>query len=156
MIYTKEKLLTATSGLISNTFPLPHDLHDRLQLNFLLLQQLIPIHILNRIGPHILQRLLKLVRLLRTIRKQMVLDQSLRRLAQPLEQTEILELVGPENLEHLNVLVVGKVLDEMSHVPWHNAHVAGLVVEGAGGTLGSEDRDACAAFDEVGPFVGVG
>lgn len=95
-------IITKTIASLEHPILAPH-----LQLNLLLPQQPIPIHILNRIRPNILQRLLKLLRLLRTIRKQMVLDKFLRRLAEPLEQREVLELVGTENLQHFDVLVVG-------------------------------------------------
>lgn len=127
-----------------------------LQLNMLLLKQLIPINILDRILGNITKRLLKLMRLLGTIRKQVLAHQLLRRLTEPLEQREVLELVGAEDLEDFDVFVVAEVLDEVAHVAGHDANVAGLVVEGAGGALGGEDGDARAAFDEVRPFVGVG
>jgi hypothetical protein len=85
----------------------------------------------------------------------MVLHQFLRRLPKPLEQREILELVGAENLENFDVLVVAEVLDEVPHVARHDADVAGLEIKGARGALAGEDGDAGAAFDEEGPFVGV-
>jgi acid stress-induced BolA-like protein IbaG/YrbA len=86
----------------------------------------------------------------------MLLHQAARRLAHPLEQAEVLELVRAEDLKHFNVLLVRQVLDEVAHVARHDTHVAGLVVEGARGSFGGEDGDARAAFDEEGPFVCVG
>jgi hypothetical protein len=83
----------------------PNSAHP-LQLNLLLPNQAIPINILNRIRPHILQRLFKLLCLLGTIREQMVFYQFLWRLAEPLEQGEVLEFVGAENLEDFDVLVI--------------------------------------------------
>lgn len=87
--------------------------------------------------------------------KQVVNDHLLGRLAHPLEQREVAELVGLEDLEHLNGLVAN-VLDKVAHVAGHDADVAGHVVKGAGGALGTKDGDAGAALDEEGPLVGVG
>lgn len=104
----------------------------------------------------ILDSLLKFMRLLGTILEQMLLDQSLRCLAKPLEETEILELIGTEDFQYLDFFFVGQVLDKVTHVTGDDADVAGLVVKGARCTLGGEDGDAGAAFDEEGPFVCVG
>ena len=86
----------------------------------------------------------------------MLPHQPARRLAHPLEQAEVLELVCAEYFKDFDVLVVGQVLDEVAHVAWHDAHVAGLVVKSARGPFGGEDGDARAAGDEEGPFVCVG
>jgi hypothetical protein len=86
----------------------------------------------------------------------MVLDQSLWCFTEPLEEREVLELVGTEDLKDLNVFVVAQILDEVPHVPGDNANVAGLVIESTGSTLGCEDCDASATLDEVRPLVGIG
>jgi hypothetical protein len=137
--------------------PFAHDLHQqkRLQLHLLLSKQRIPINILDRIRPHILERLFKLVRLLGAISEEMILYQFLRRLAEPLEQRKVLELVGAENLEHLDVLFIAQILDEVAHVAGNNADVAGLKVKCACSAFAGENCDAGATFDEVGPFIGV-
>lgn len=74
----------------------------------------------------------------------------------PLEQREVLELVGLEDLEHLDGLVVAEVLDEVAHVAGDDPDVAGHEVERAGGPVGGEDGDPGPTRDEEGPLVGVG
>lgn len=89
------------------------------------------------------------------ISEQVVQDQTLGSLAHPLEERKVSELIGAENLKHLNGLVAN-VLDEMAHVAGHDADVASDVVESAGCALGGEDGDTGASADEEGPLVGVG
>lgn len=97
----------------------------------------------------------ELLGVLRVALEQVVGDHALRGLAEPLEEGEVAELVGAEDLEHLDGLVAD-VLDKVAHVARDDADVAGHVVEGAGGALGGEDGDSRAAADEEVPFVGVG
>jgi hypothetical protein len=124
----------------------------QLHLVFLILK----LHILDRIPLRIPNRPLKLLSLLGARSKQMLLDQPLRRLAQPLEQREVLELVGTEDFENLDGLVVAEVLDEVAHVAGDHADVAGLEVKSSRGAFCGEDGYARATFDEEGPFVCVG
>lgn len=85
----------------------------------------------------------------------MVGHHPLGRLAQPLEQREIPELIGLEHLEHLNRLIPD-VLDEMAHIPRNNAHIARLVIKGPRRALGRKDGNARLAANEEIPLVGVG
>lgn len=86
----------------------------------------------------------------------MIRDLLPRRLAHPLEEREVVELVGAEDLQDLERLVVAQVLDEVAHVPGHDADVPGHVVERAGVAFRGEDGDAGATADEEGPLVRVG
>jgi len=122
----------------------------------LFLVLLIDLRILDRILFRIANSLGKFLRLFRTIREQVFPDKSLRRLAKPLEQTEVLVLVCTEDFQHLDVLIVRQVLDEVAHVAGDDAYVAGLEVECARCAFGGEDRYAGTASDEEGPFVCVG
>jgi hypothetical protein len=93
---------------------------------------------------------------LRAVCEKMVLDQFLWCLTEPLEEREVLELVGAKDLKDLNILIVAQVLNEVAHVPGNNANITGLVVESTGSALGCEDRDAGTTLDEVRPLVGIG
>src|SRR5262249_601470 len=73
---------------------------------------------------------------------------------QPLPQRHVGELVGLPQLEELQ-LRRARVLDVVAHVPWHEADVAGLVVEGARPGRGGEDRHPGLAGDVVLHLVGV-
>ena len=86
----------------------------------------------------------------------MVGDHLLGGFSEPLEQGEILELVGLEDLEHLDGFVVAQVFDKMAHVFGYDADVSGLEIKGACDARGGEDGDACSATDEIRPLVGVG
>lgn len=97
----------------------------------------------------------ELLRVLGVALEQVVGDHALRGLAEPLEEGEVAELVGAEDLEHLDGLVAD-VLDKVAHVARDDADVTGDVVEGAGGALGGEDGDARATPDEEVPLVRVG
>lgn len=103
----------------------------------------------------ILDLLPELLTSLLVVGEQVVQDQPLGSLAHPLEEGEVSELVGAEDLEHLDGLVAN-VLDKVAHVAGDDADVAGDVVESAGGSLGGEDGDTSASTDEEGPLVGVG
>ena len=122
----------------------------------LLLFLLVHLSILDRIPLGITNRFLKLLRLLGTIRKQVLLDEPLRRLTKPLEQAEILVLVCAEDFQYLDVFIVRKVFDEVAHVARNDAHIAGLEVESARCAFGGENGHSGAAFDEEGPLVCVG
>ena len=87
--------------------------------------------------------------------EQMVNNHLLRRLSHPLEQREISELIGAENLEHLDRLVAN-VLYKVAHIPGHDADITRHVVECASGTFRSKYGDASAPLDEEGPLVSVG
>lgn len=103
----------------------------------------------------VLDLLPELLTSLLVVGKEVVQDKSLRSLTHPLEEGEVTELVGAEDLKHLNGLVAN-VLDKVAHVAGDDADVTGDVVKGTGGTLGGEDGDTGAAADEEGPLVGVG
>jgi hypothetical protein len=126
---------------------------SHLQLDLLIV---LPINILDRVPLRIPNRALKLLCLLRAVGKQVLLDQPSRRLPKPLEQRKVLVFVCTEDLKNFDFFVIGQVLDEVAHVTWDYADVAGLEVEGAGRAFCSEDCYAGTAFDEEGPFVCVG
>lgn len=110
----------------------------------------------NRIFSRVFDSLEELLRALGVIREDVVGHHAPGRLTHPLEKRKVLELVGLEDLEHLDRFVVAEVLDEVAHVARDHAHVARDVVEGPGGAVGGENRDARAALDEKRPFVRVG
>lgn len=103
----------------------------------------------------ILDLLQEKLRALRIVSKQRVGNLSLRRLAHPLEEREVAELIGLEYLEHLDGLGAD-VLHKVAHVARDDAHVTGEVVKGASPPLGSEDGHPGVAGEEEGPLVGVG
>lgn len=80
--------------------------------------------------------------------EEMIRYESFRCLAHPLEQREILELVGAEELEYLERLIVAQILDVVTHVLWHDTDIAGDVVKGPSSLLSSEDGNASSATDE--------
>ena len=93
--------------------------------------------------------------ILRVVLEQVVDNKLLWRLAHPLEEGEVSELVGLEHLEHLNRLVAN-VLDEVTHISWDNAHIAGHVVECPSGALGCEDGYSASTPNEKVPLVRIG
>lgn len=138
---------TIDTCIIKQICPLITFLHSFDSLQSLLFRNLVLLRILDLL-PELLTSLL-------IVSEQVVQDQSLGSLAHPLEERKVSELIGAENLEHLDGLVAN-VLDEMAHVAGHDADVAGNVVESAGSALGGEDGDTGASADEEGPLVGVG
>lgn len=91
---------------------------------------------------------------LRVVLEQMVDNHLLRRLAHPLEEREISELVRAEDLEHFDRFVPN-ILNKMTHISRHDAYVARNVVERSSAAFGGEDGDASSAPDEEVPLVGV-
>lgn len=85
----------------------------------------------------------------------MIDDHLLGRLPHPLEQGEVAELIGAEDLEHLHGLI-SDVLNEVAVITRHNANVARHIIESAGSAFGGEDGYASAAFQEEGPLISVG
>ena len=83
----------------------------------------------------------------------MVFDKPLRCLTKPLEQAEILVLVRTEDFQHLDVFVIGEILDEVSHVTGNDTNITGLEVKSTCCTFGGEDSHTGAASDEERPFV---
>lgn len=86
--------------------------------------------------------------------EEVVNDHLLGRLAHPLEQREVTELVRLEDFEHFNWLVTD-VLDKMAHVARDDTNIARDIVESAGGTLRGEDGDTATSLEEERPLVGV-
>lgn len=109
-----------------------------------------------RLGDLILVRVLdllpELLAILLIICKHGVDDHPLGRLAHPLEEGEVSELVGTENLEHLQRLVTD-ILNKVTHVLRHNANVTRAVVESSGVTLGGKDSDTGLSLDEERPLI---
>lgn len=86
--------------------------------------------------------------------EQVVRYQPLWRLAQPLEEREITELICLENFEHLNWLIAN-VLDKMAHIARDDSHITRRVVKGPRSALGRKNSDARLSTDEKVPLVSI-
>lgn len=94
----------------------------------------------------------ELLCVLRILREQGIGDLLLRCLAKPLEQGDVPELIGTEDLQHLDRLIAN-VLDKVTHVAGHDADISGSVVKGSGSAFRCKDGHSGATLEEEGPLI---
>ena len=108
------------------------------------------------LGNHIVTRALDSVKeslaIFRVISEESINDLSLRCFSHPLEEGEVAELIGAEDLEHLNWLITN-VLNKVAHVARHDTYISREIVKGTGVTLGGKDGDSRTALDEERPLI---